>query len=674
MVERKAHSIGLVGQGWIYQEVKRQVEKAYHSVLLTAESSPHQLAGCEMVIFCSDNWSPWTLRDINQHCLQAGVALLPVYTQFDEGIVGPCVRPHAKGCASCAELRKVGAASSESDHELLARYLYTERQVPQSQPWLSSFSAATLAAQVEKEIAAYLLVPEQMRTACALLTIALETLECHRHPFLPYPACPDCGEMVRDSAEQALMSLQACPKADAFTYRISQPTANDEQLLSTYVDRRTGMVGSLMIEEKNPLPTAFAHLYAESGDSSETATGTGCTLRLQQSKLVAVLEVIERYAGLRPRGKLTAVQASYQQLRQQGQRALDPATLGLHSPEQYEWYRQHHQCRSLTPYHPDRPCRWVWGYSFQQEAPLLVPEHCAYYGVPTSQENPAFVFDVSNGCALGNCLEEALFHGMMEVIERDAFLLAWYAQLKVPRLDPASVTDPTVRLLLEHLTYHSGYTMHVANITLDHALPCLCLLAVDEQRREGMPRVHVVAGSHPHPEQALLRALRELAAILTMSAEQARETRAQALEMLADANLVQIMDHHPLVYYQPEAFERLHFLCHTQPLQTFQQAFEDFYRHAPARMDLRDDLAFFIDAYRKRGIDVIVVDQTAPEHLSCGLRCVKVIMPGMLPMTFGQHNRRVVGFERLHQLPLTLGYQDHPLTEAEINPHPHPFF
>ena len=674
MEDRKEHSVGLIGQGFIYQEVKRHVERMYQSTLFTMESSPQQLASCRIIIHCSDIWSPRMFQVINRRCLQAEVALLPVYTQLDEGIIGPCVVPHEKGCASCAELRKLGAASSEIDHELFYQYLYEERKPLRSQPWLSSFSVATVAALVEKEITAYLLEPGRLRTGRALLTISLETLECSRHSFLPYPSCPDCGELSRDGSDLAVIALQSCPKPDAFTYRIRQPEANVEQLLSTYVDQRTGLVRSLTVEDKNLLPTVSSHLYAEASDKAETADGTGCTLRPEQSKLVSILEVIERYAGLRPRSKRTMVQASYHQLIQQRQRALDPTTLGLHSPEQYEWYKQNHHCHYLVPYHPDRVCSWVWGYSFQHQAPMLVPEHCAYYGVPTSMENPAFVFDVSNGCALGNCLEEAIFHGMMEVIERDAFLITWYAQLKVPHLHLPSVTDPIIRLLVEHLEYHSGYTIHALNITLDHAIPCLFLLGIDEQNREGMPKVHVVAGSHPHPEQALLRGLRELATVLTTPAQMLQENRTQALEMLADSNLVQIMDHHPLVYYLSEAFDRLHFLCHTQQQQTFQEAFESFYDHPLERMDLRDDLEFLINYYLKHGIDVIVVDQTAPEHLPCGLRCVKVLMPGMLPMTFGQHNRRIIGFERLHQLPFTLGYQNHSLTEAEINPHPHPFF
>ena len=673
MKENKQCSLGLIGQGHIYQNIKRYTENIYQIIPFTMESSPEQLATCKILIYCSDISSPMTLREINRHCLQANVALLPVYTQFGEGFIGPCVVPQKKGCTSCAELRKLGATASEADRELLHQCLHKKGEPVVSQPWLSSFSLETLVALVGEEIATALRRPDQIRTACALLTVSLETLECHKHAFLPLPSCPDCGEPSKDRAESAAIALQSRSKLDAFTYRI-QPTVNAEQLLSTYVDQRTGLVFSLTAENTNLLPIASSQLSLESGDKAEKTHGTGCTLRSEQSKVVSVLEAVERYAGLRPRSKRTMVRASYNQLTRQTQPALDPTTLGLHSPEQYEYYKQNHICRQLVPYHPDLTCNWVWGYSYQNQSPILVPEHCAYYGLPTNAENPVFVFDVSNGCALGNCLEEAIFHGILEVVERDAFLLTWYAQLELPRLNLSSVTDPTVRLLLEHLKYHTGYTIHVFNATLDHAIPCLYLLGIDEQNRAGMPKAYVAAGSHLHPEQALLKALRELVMFLTFPHQLDQQSRTQALEMLADSSLVQAMDHHPLVYYLPEAFERLHFLYHTPHPQTFQEAFCGLYRHLPERMDLRDDLEWLISFYLKRGSDIIVEDQTAPEHLPCGLRCVKVLMPGMLPMTFGQQNRRVRGFERLHQLPFTLGYRSHPLTEAEINPHPHPFF
>jgi ribosomal protein S12 methylthiotransferase accessory factor len=39
--------------------------------------------------------------------------------------------------------------------------------------------------------------------------------------------------------------------------------------------------------------------------------------------------------------------------------------------------------------------------------------------------------------------------------------------------------------------------------------------------------------------------------------------------------------------------------------------------------------------------NVIVVDQTTPEHRAGGCSCVKVIVPGMLPVTFGHESRRL---------------------------------
>jgi ribosomal protein S12 methylthiotransferase accessory factor len=72
-------------------------------------------------------------------------------------------------------------------------------------------------------------------------------------------------------------------------------------------------------------------------------------------------------------------------------------------------------------------------------------------------------------------------------------------------------------------------------------------------------------------------------------------------------------------------------------------------------------------------LDVIVVDQTTPELKRNELYCVKVLIPGMLPMTFGHHLTRVTGLERVLKVPVLLGYAKQPLLLEQLNPHPHPF-
>jgi ribosomal protein S12 methylthiotransferase accessory factor len=88
---------------------------------------------------------------------------------------------------------------------------------------------------------------------------------------------------------------------------------------------------------------------------------------------------------------------------------------------------------------------------------------------------------------------------------------------------------------------------------------------------------------------------------------------------------------------------------------------------------LTEDLRKLIDAFLQRGMDVIVVDQSAPETLRNGLHCVKVLVPGLLPMTFGYHLTRLTGLPRVLHVPAALGYAEKPLTAEQLNRHPHPF-
>ena len=118
----------------------------------------------------------------------------------------------------------------------------------------------------------------------------------------------------------------------------------------------------------------------------------------------------------------------------------------------------------------------------------------------------------------------------------------------------------------------------------------------------------------------------------------------------------QQMDEHSLLYACPEVRHRLDFLWagDTTP---FRAPDSDFL-HA----DLREDMQALIHRYLDSGLDVIIVDQTTPEHRSESLHCVKAIVPGTLPMTFGHDYRRLDGLPRLSRL----------LTGA-INDQPHPF-
>ncbi|MCP3801373.1 TOMM precursor leader peptide-binding protein [Allokutzneria sp. A3M-2-11 16] len=597
------------------------------------------------IVVATDGWDTRDYASVRERKLP----WLPVRAELGRVVIGPVELPGEPGCAACAELRRRLARKQPRGHDaVLAQHGDTLADTPSS--WLTPLAADLVAALVGAELAN----PRQR-----LLYVDLETLRITEHRFLPDPRCPDCGTLPADSAELARIVLRPQPKPAPEVYRV-RPVTDDtaNSLIESYVDSETGIIRALYRGGDGGLALASAPMGLR---SLAVESGYGRTRSYRASELTAVLEALERYGGVEPGGRDTVIMASYNEIREH---ALDPNTLGAHPAESYAQpgFR-------FAPFDPDAEYRWVWGYSFARQEPILVPEAYAYYRAPRPEGTPApFVYEISNGCALGGCLEEAIFYGILEVAERDAFLMTWYARMGVPRIDPESAADRTVPALVRTLEAETGYHVSIFDITLEQRVPSIWAMAVDEHDRPGHPKVVCAAGSHPDPERAAENALSELGPILSALVEAFPEQARRARAMAADPELVADMPDHALASGDPSAFARLDFLVSSARRSTFADLPRGF-----GNADLTDDLRELVGRYLADGMDVVVVDQTTPEHAAGDLACVKVIIPGTLPMTFGHRFRRVDGLPRLREVPHRLGMSDRPLTAEEINPDPHPF-
>ena len=119
-----------------------------------------------------------------------------------------------------------------------------------------------------------------------------------------------------------------------------------------------------------------------------------------------------------------------------------------------------------------------------------------------------FVYETSNGCALGGSLEEAIFYGIMEVVERDSFLMTWYAKLNLPRLDPFSADDQELELMVERMRAVAGYDLYLYNSTMEHGIPSIWAMA--KNRKEKGLNLICAAGAHLDPVRAVKSAVHEL--------------------------------------------------------------------------------------------------------------------------------------------------------------------
>jgi ribosomal protein S12 methylthiotransferase accessory factor len=628
--------ITLLGTGRLRDAVERRLAPA---------------AGTRLTLAVSDGWDPGWLSSAAHAA--ADSAFLSVHVELGRAVIGPAVLPGVPGCARCLDTRRapVDFAAAADRAALLERHGV---RLAEPSPWLTAFAGHAVAALAGAEAHA-LVAGQRPRTRNAVIVVELDRISTTVHPFLPDPHCPECSAPRPD--EPAVVRLAARPKPAPAVLRATDVAGRAGELLDRYVDPFAGLVAEVAETDVCGLPVA----YARTGWAKLTRTepGIGRATDRVTSRLAAVLEAVERRAGMTPSAR-SPLRARFADIAEQ---ALDPRTLGL-PPATVMGYR---------PFDPDRELEWVWGYSFGRAEPILVPRTYAYYGHKlAATHEPPMVYETSNGCALGGCFEEAALHGLLEVAERDAFLLTWYARMPVPRIAISSARSADLRLAAERLERVHGYRVAVFDTSLEHGIPSVAVVAVDQHPSPLRPAAVCAAGAHLDPERACWAALGELALIVAHQVADYPVKRAQAAAMVADADLVREMDHHALLYGHADTVPRWDFLLadRDEEDRAFAESFTG--RPAPAT-DLRDDLVELIGRYRQAGLDVIVVDQTGPEQRAGGLSAAKVIVPGTLPMTFGHRNRRTRGLPRLHTVPVLLGHRTEPLPDKEINPYPHPF-
>lgn len=644
--------VTVIGQGELADLVIKQLSADDRCRLVPQMSMESgEAATGDLALVLNDAWDPSVHPAAEERFRRSGTPWLRGFVAFGEGVVGPLVRPEGQGCSQCADTRLLLAGSDRRESWHLQQKLASHRGIARD-AWASRTGLSQVARLVAEE-AVKMLEGGRPQTESRMYLIDLRTLKSSSHFFLPDPLCPICGRLPEDDAETARIALQPSLKISTGTYRCRSIDELKDVLAKDYVDARTGLLNGKMADLVSPFADASINLPLFGGDEA----CAGRTHSYAVSEMTAILEGLERYCGLSPRGKRSAVHDSYRNVQDQ---ALDPLRVGVHAKEQYE-----RTGFPFKPFDPERPIDWVWGYSFLQQRPILVPELLAYY---SSGCGHGFVYETSNGCALGGSLEEAIFYGMLEVVERDSFLMTWYARLPLPRLDLRSVQDRELRWMTDRLEAVAGYDVYLYNSTMEHGIPSMWALAKNKKER-GLNLI-CAAGAHPDPIRAAKSAIHEVAGMLLTVSEKFEENRQQYERMLLDPYRVVQMEDHSMLYGLKQAEERLDFLLNNdRPLQTFAEAFEPRGWNA----DLTDDLKGMLHVFRQLNLEVIVVDQTTPETRRNGLHCVKVLIPGMLPMTFGQHLIRVTGLDRVLRVPAELSYSLEPLSPEQLNPYPHPF-
>ena len=132
----------------------------------------------------------------------------------------------------------------------------------------------------------------------------------------------------------------------------------------------------------------------------------------------------------------------------------------------------------------------------------------------------------TNGLASGNVLEEAILHGIFEVIERDAWSIFELTHKNYSQINIDSIESELIKEIIDKFE-SQGIKIKLMDFTADINIPTIAASADDTVTRDaGLLTLGI--GTHLDPEVAILRALTEVAQSRATQINGAREDTVRA--------------------------------------------------------------------------------------------------------------------------------------------------
>ena len=417
------------------------------------------------------------------------------------------------------------------------------------------------------------------------------------------------------------------------------------------IDSRVGIVravGELPRQAGDPDLFRFTAASARSNYQDFVYSG-GASLDRATAIAKAIGEVIERYcAGLVDPRALPL--SSY---RAASVACVRPSEFALYSAEQHAqaWF-------PFARLDDDTPMRWVQATDLTDRQPRYVPAAKVFVPYPQLDGEPPIAQSITTGLASHSTPEDAAINAICEVIERDAFTIAWQAKLAIPHIDLRSLGQQSRELVRR---FRCAGDVQLFNLTLDHGVPTI--LSTLRARTPGLPALVFAAAAELDPERAAIKSLEELELMRSFACHVM--TTRPPLEPAPDYRNIWTREEHVQLYCAPDRAALADFLFGSSVVQRLDELPVLTAHNAAC------DLEVLVERIRSVGERVLLVDLTSPEIATLGLTVVRAIVPGFHPLVFG-HVLRARGGGRLWRVPQALGYPGIAPATGD-NPVPHPF-
>lgn len=174
----------------------------------------------------------------------------------------------------------------------------------------------------------------------------------------------------------------------------------------------------------------------------------------------------------------------------------------------------------------DWDLEWSIAHDIISDEDYYIPTNAVYHPYNPKDNAKSLFKSNTNGLASGNILEEAILHGMFEVIERDAWSIFELTHKNYSQIDLTSIESNVINDIIDKFE-NEGIKIKLMDFTADIKIPTIAASADDTVTKDaGLLTLGI--GTHLDPEVAILRALTEVAQSRATQINGAREDTVRA--------------------------------------------------------------------------------------------------------------------------------------------------
>lgn len=427
------------------------------------------------------------------------------------------------------------------------------------------------------------------------------------------------------------------------------------------ISQKTGIVKTLILHPFFNDEPKFFHYAAELCDTSlfsdtknyDRLTG-GLSLDRKKAMIKCLGEAIERYC-LTIYKESNFIFKSYNMVKQT---ALNPNKIVNFSKSQFE--QENFQVFKFTE---KSKFKWIKGFSLTKNKSILVPAQLIF--VPYHyRDEPIIRLPITTGAASGTSLSAAIYRGICEVVERDAFIITYLNKLPRTLIDISDTKNKIIQRLKENFERYN-LEWHIYDIKTDIDIPTVMSVLID--RSDVGPAVSIGAKAGLNLEETIIGSVEEAQQLRPwMREELMKVNKSEIKQIEKNSHNIYKINERGLFWSQKNKIKYLKFLLNNRKVESLNEIRKSLPFHNI------DNLKTLLNIFKSKNMEIIFVDVTTCDIAKIGFRVVKVIIPKMQPLYLDERYK-YLGGERLYKIPNYLDYKNKETKENELNKIPHPF-